>query len=183
MFERTVSVEDFLEGGWRLLRDAAFSRTATERQLALATVSPDGHPQVRTVVLRSANQDTGRLTIFTDVQSRKVTELSARPEAEILFWSEDNRVQLRLKAKIEVLNNTDAWKNLNDEGRLSYGKLPVPGTPIERADGFKVTSDPAAFAVLSCDLRAMDVLYLGDQHKRAVFERAGDGWAGTWIVP
>jgi hypothetical protein len=38
------------------------------------------------------------------------------------------------------------------------------------------------FAVLRCDIRELDLLYLGDIHQRAI-HRKGDPWTSRWVAP
>ncbi|MFP3387127.1 pyridoxamine 5'-phosphate oxidase family protein, partial [Tritonibacter sp. SIMBA_163] len=47
-------------------------RHAPARHPTLATVSPAGMPQARTVVLRGADKQAATLTLYTDVHSDKV---------------------------------------------------------------------------------------------------------------
>ena len=55
----------------RLLRGVR-DRRAPTRHPTLATVTPDGRPKARTVVLRAADKQAGILELHTDLHSAKV---------------------------------------------------------------------------------------------------------------
>lgn len=52
--------------------------------MALATVDPDGQPNVRYVLLKGT--DAGGFTFFSNYQSRKGHDLAAQPKAGLAFW-------------------------------------------------------------------------------------------------
>ena len=58
----------------------------------------------------------------------------------------------------------------------------IRGVHDGHAPAHKPTPDAAAFAVVHLDIRLMDLLHLGPQHRRAQFDR-DDGWAGHWVAP
>ena len=66
----------------RLTR-GVLDRHAPARHPILATVSPDGRPQARTVVLRAADKTAGTLDTHTDLRSAKGTDLRANPFAAL----------------------------------------------------------------------------------------------------
>ncbi|MDQ3554889.1 MAG: pyridoxamine 5'-phosphate oxidase [Chloroflexota bacterium] len=69
----------------RWLADATVSGLLEPYAMSLSTVSPDGDPQVRIVLLRGIDQ--GGLTFYTDRQSEKGRALAAHPvAAAVLFW-------------------------------------------------------------------------------------------------
>jgi len=69
---------------WTRLTRGVHDRHAPARHPTLATVSPQGRPQARTVVLRAVNKTTGTLDIHTDLWSAKVGDLWVTPFAAIL---------------------------------------------------------------------------------------------------
>lgn len=170
---------------WTRLIRGVHDRRAAARHPTLATVAPGGAPQARTVVLRGADRATARLRVYTDVQSAKVAELRARPEAALHVWDSGAHLQMRLSASAAILTGeavADLWGQLSDGARLAYGSDPAPGRPLPDALAYRKQPDPAAFAVLELALQEMDILHLGPQHRRARYTRA-DGWAGEWRAP
>ena len=66
---------------WHRVIRGVRDRHAPARHPTLATVSSEGLPQARTVVLRKADRTSGRLEIHTNLFSPKVVELKATPDA------------------------------------------------------------------------------------------------------
>jgi pyridoxamine 5'-phosphate oxidase len=67
----------------RWLADAAAVPLPEPTAMVLATISADGRPRARTVLLKS--HDSGGFTFYTNRTSRKGTDLAAVPQACLLF--------------------------------------------------------------------------------------------------
>lgn len=170
---------------WRHLTRGVHDRHAPARHPTLATVSPDGRPQARTVVLRAADKTAGTLDIHTDLRSAKVMDLRATPFAALHVWDTSAHLQLRIEARVTILTGHDVaatWQGVPEESRGAYGSTPAPGQPIAQALGYTKAADPACFAVLRLRVSTVDALHLGPNHRRARFDRDND-WAGTWLAP
>ena len=68
---------------WARLTRGVHDRHAPARHPTLATVTPEGRPQARTVVLRAADKAAGTLDIHTDLRSAKVGDLRVTPFAAL----------------------------------------------------------------------------------------------------
>jgi pyridoxamine 5'-phosphate oxidase len=80
--EAMLSVDPFAQfAGW--LADATAVPLPEPTAMVLATVSGDGRPRARTVLLKS--HDSGGFTFYTNRTSRKATDLAAVPRACLLF--------------------------------------------------------------------------------------------------
>ena len=170
---------------WTRLARGVRDRRAAARHPTLATVSPAGMPQARTVVLRAADSVSATVDIHTDINSTKVTELRANPKAALHVWDGTAHLQLRLEARATILTGADVaeiWAQVPETSRIAYGSNPAPGQPVTDGLAFVKHPDPACFAVLRLHVQAMDVLHLGRDHRRARFVR-GDNWAGQWLAP
>ncbi len=160
-------------------------RRAPSRHPTLATVTPEGKPQARTVVLCAADKGTGTLDIHTDLHSAKVAELRRTPFAALHVWDAAARLQMRLEATATILTGPDAavvWAGVPDASRQSYSILPRPGQPITEALDYAKRPDPAIFAVVRLTVQTIDALHLGPHHRRARFDRNA-GWDGIWLAP
>ena len=180
-----ATLPTLLDQVWTRLSRGVHDRHAAARNLTLATVSPDGAPQVRTVVLRAVDRGTARLRVYTDAQSAKMADLRANPQAAVLVWDGQAHLQIRATARVQLLSAEAAaplWAHLSDGARLSYGGTPATGAVIADALAYHKTRDPAAFRVLELQVQEFDILHLGPQHRRARFARADD-WVGAWCVP
>ena len=170
---------------WARLLRGVHDRHAPARHPTLATVTPAGMPQARTVVLRAADMAAGSLDIHTDLHSAKVAQVRATPFAALHIWDSAAHLQLRLEAEVAILTGAEVahiWARVPAPSRLAYGSTPATGQPIAHSLAYRKTPDPASFAVLRLNIGAMDVVHLGPDHRRARFMRA-DGWAGEWLAP
>nr|WP_283255022.1 pyridoxamine 5'-phosphate oxidase family protein [Marivita sp. GX14005] len=178
-------MSDFLDFGWRHLERGEAEPDAAARYPVLATVSPDGAPEARTVVLRRAERDLGVAEIYTDIASHKIASLRAEPRAQLHVWDADSQLQLRLSTRVTLLDGAgleERWSQLGGESRLSYGAVPDPGVTIPKADAYDKRGLFAHFAVLQCRILSIELVHLVTPHKRAVFCET-DGWRGEWWVP
>lgn len=175
----------FLDLAWQRLGRGVADRRAAARHPVLATTSADGWPEARTVVLRSAQRTDNMLEIHTDAASAKVAALRINPRAQLHIWDEKPRLQLRIWAAVEVIRGPGTamhWARVPEPSRAAYGKAPAQGTPIDQVHAYSEERDPAAFTLLRCHPERIDLVELGDIHRRAVYARDSD-WAGQWLVP
>src|ERR1044072_378342 len=74
--------------------------------MSLATVDPDGLPDVRTVLLKGV--DARGFVFYTNTESQKGRELAASPKAGLLFhWKSLNR-QVRIRGPVERVTPEEA---------------------------------------------------------------------------
>lgn len=168
----------------RLSRGVA-DRRAPARHPTMATVNAAGLPEVRTVVLRAFDREAMTLDVHTDLRSTKMDGLAMKPNAAFHVWDAGGHLQMRLATSVAVLSGeqaADHWARVPDPSRQAYGVTPPPGSKIETALDYTKIPDPATFAVLRCRVESLDLLHLGTDHRRAVFERVTD-WAGHWVSP
>ena len=170
---------------WLRLARGVHDRHAAARHPTLATVTQDGMPQTRTVVLRAADKSAGILEIHTDLRSPKVKDLRSTPFAAVHVWDASAHLQLRLEAHVTLLTGPDVaaiWAAVPAASRLSYGSTPAPGQPIGRALDYTKVPDAGSFVVLRLQISTVDALHLGPNHRRARFDRP-NAWAGAWLAP
>jgi len=185
MSEWFETLDGLWDCAWKLLAQGVADRNHPARQPTFATVSPDGWPEARTVVLRALDQTKRSLDIQTDLQSDKIKSLEETSKAAVHFWSPEQRLQIRVQASVRVLSGPEVeaiWQTVPDVARQAYGISPAPGTPIANALDYVKAPDRANFAVLKCAAQTMDLLHLGDDYRRARFTRARD-WVGEWLAP
>lgn len=176
---------------WALLEDAARNKSSPLNLPSVATVTVDGGPAVRTVVLREADRNGPFLTFYTDIRSHKVVQLTAHPRLAWHFWHPGLRLQLRADAHA-VLHHKNAvaqraWQGLHEGSRALYREPLPPGThiadvtealPDADTDGF------ANFSVVATCVSQVEVLeLLAVRHRRARFICDSKGVARQDLVP
>jgi len=161
------------------------SAKGSKRTMTLATVDPNGQPQVCLVVLRSSSWAKKILEFHTDVDSLKFASLSEEPKAQILIWRPDISVQLRISVEINIHCNEKSrklWTQVPGPSQISYGKFPPTGQLITAPFDYENLSSIDKFAVAECAIQKIDFLSLARTHHRAQFLRINN-WAGQWISP
>lgn len=175
----------FLAGAWQHLRRGAADSRSPARYPTFATVSPDGVPEARTVALRRAAPSEAVLEVHTDIVTAKVRALRANPLAALHVWLPKPKVQIRATTRVEIITGDavqDAWDKVPAASRVSYGTAPDPGLAIDHVYGYEKPPLRARFAVLLCHVEHIDLVHLGERHRRAEYRR-DDGWKGTWLAP
>ena len=131
--ERTVDCDPFAQlRAW--LDDAAAAGIAEPNAMTLATVSADGRPSARVVLLRGL--DARGLAFYTNYESRKGNDLAAVPFAAVAFhWRRLNR-QVRVEGAVAKLEpqESDAYFAQRPRGhRLSAWASPQSRVVPDRA--------------------------------------------------
>jgi pyridoxamine 5'-phosphate oxidase len=86
--------------------EAAKSEPRDPNAMSLATVDPDGMPNVRKVLLKGV--DERGFVFYTNTESQKGRELAANPKAGLLFhWKSLNR-QVRVRGPVERVTAEEA---------------------------------------------------------------------------
>jgi hypothetical protein len=177
--------EGILAKVWDTLALGVADATHPARLPTFATISPDGWPEARTVVLRSAHADLGEITLHTDLYSDKIKSLREAPRAALHVWDAKQDLQIRLQAEVLIQSGPDTrslWDKTPDHVQQSYGVTPPPGAPIETALDYSKQPDPNTFAVLRCTIMQIDAVHLGADHRRVSFSRTRH-WQGQWLSP
>ncbi len=155
------------------------------RHPTFASISPDGLPQARTLVLRAFDPEQMALAFHTDGGSDKMAGLRERPFAAIHIWHPSRHLQIRMTADVTIFDGpdaADAWAKVPEASRENYTISPKPGSPLDAALDYEKGSNQARFSILSARVSHMDILYLGDCHRRARYDRLTN-WAGHWVAP
>lgn len=193
-----ADLDALLEEIWRRLERGAADRRAGFRTLQLASLGQDGHPRVRTVVLRAARRAERQLRLHTDARSPKVAELTRSPAVELCAYDARAGIQLRLRGRVEVHAGPTAdaaWAASQPGSLACYRNAFAPGTEL----GDPALADPPPgssasppaqhagrenFRVLLVNLEHLEWLELAASgHRRASFLWTAGRWAGGWRAP
>ena len=96
----TISENPF-EQFARWLNDALHCGENEPTAMIVATVSPDGRPSTRTVLLKGV--ENGKLIFFTNYESRKGRQLTANPYISLINWKD--KYILKGKQRNALLKN------------------------------------------------------------------------------
>lgn len=152
------------------------------RFVQLATVSPEGLPQVRTVVCREFDAETDRLYATTELDSDKVRALTHQPVGELCWYFTETWVQYRLRGVIDIVSANTVerealrarqWQALSANTQQSF-LTPRLQQRFQAAAGDEKIPDQ--FAVLRLTVDRVDHVVLKGLPQRRVSERTPEGW-------
>ena len=204
MNESTLTKHDFCEAGDPLilfgewLTDAKASEINDPNAVALATVDPDGLPDVRMVLLKDF--DARGFVFYTNFGSAKGREILATMKAAMCFHWKSLRRQVRLRGVVSVVGDdeADAYYATRPRGSrigawASAQSRPLPSRAVleqaVRDTEARYPSDdvprPAHWSGFRIDPVEMEFWH--DRpfrlHDRLRFTRDGDGWSKTRLYP
>ena len=88
------------------LNEAIKSEPNDPNAMALATVDPDGLPDVRMVLMKGF--DTDGFVFYSHIASQKGRELAANPKAALLFHWKSLRRQVRIRGNVTPVSDAEA---------------------------------------------------------------------------
>tara|TARA_B100001778_G_scaffold242237_1_gene202557 strand:- start:1313 stop:1885 length:573 start_codon:yes stop_codon:yes gene_type:complete len=178
-------LKEMYEYAWRLIVRGTVDKKSPAHHPTFGTFGSFGMPELRTVVLRHADQKASSLEVHTDVESKKVEELKLNPNVGIHIWFPSNKLQVRIKAVSEIKTGNaikQQWEKTPDVSRISYGTLPTPGTIIQSSFAYEKPANFERFCIINVNIEEMDLTHLGVRHTRAVFTKKTN-WSGSWLAP
>ncbi|MEX0839194.1 MAG: pyridoxamine 5'-phosphate oxidase family protein [Parvibaculum sp.] len=197
---RALTLQDTAVLAFALLEEGAGDALSPLRKPALATVSANGAPALRTVILRNFDRKARVLELFTDARSTKVAELKREPRASMLFYDPRRDLQLRLSGSAVPLTGAaaaDAWAAAGLPSRRAYLAVAAPGTPSAaptsglpaEIEGLipsidKLEEGRVNFALICFGFDEADLVVLSRTgHRRAHIRWPADAPVMEWLVP
>jgi len=171
---------------WKELGRASQDRHHAWRTPVLATVDDYGAVNARTVVLRSVDQASQTLQIFTDQRSPKVVEIVNEPKAIFVFWSA--RLNWQLRVRVCVSNQAYGphveanWQRVKQTAAVAdYLGALAPGSPCPETFSAPILPQQTNnFTLLIAQVTEIDWLELGQAgHRRARLLQ--NTW--QWLAP
>lgn len=194
----TASAEPFsLFSAW--FEEARASEPSDPDAMALATVDAAGMPDVRIVLLKGFGPD--GFVFYTNYQSRKATELAARPIAALnLHWKSLKR-QVRIRGMVEKVDGATSDVYFATRQRQSQigAWASQQSRPLESRAAFEAITEQIAERFADQDvprpahwggfrLRPVSIEFWQDRpfrlHDRIEFTRDASGnWTKTRLFP
>ena len=185
---------------WLSLWRRAYARNRRQRYVQLATVSPEGLPEVRTVVLRGID-DTGRPYVFSDGRSAKIAALRAGSLLEMHVYWDKSKEQFRLRGHVQCYPSLEPTPSLDEDAKRWQAKRQelwqaqgergqqlfvqgAPGSSLEQRQQEAIPHEaPAHFCLLVLQAQRCDYLRLGEPQERRCYWLEHNTWQGGLVIP
>ena len=183
---------------WLMLDDAVTNR-GSQFRIPTFICGDQSSFDGRIVVLRKSDQKNNLVQFHSDIRSDKIQKLKKNPNAAMLFYDKEEKIQVRLKVECTVNHNNNVTKEswsktqhisrkcyLVDNGPGTESDIPTSGLKPE-LDNFEFTMEQSEegyknFTVIQCKIKTIEWLYLAAKgHRRARFEL--DNNKEYWLVP
>ena len=183
---------------WLMLDDAVTNR-GSQFRIPTFICGDQSSFDGRIVVLRKSDQQNSLVQFHSDIRSDKIQKLKKNPNAAMLFYDKEEKIQVRLKVECTVNHNNNVTKEswsktqhisrkcyLVDNGPGTESDIPTSGLKPE-LDNFEFTMEQSEegyknFTVIQCKIKSIEWLYLAAKgHRRARFEI--DNSKEYWLVP
>jgi pyridoxine/pyridoxamine 5'-phosphate oxidase len=184
-----TQLETILEQCWTAFRTGANKADSPWRLPIVGTAGASG-AELRTVVLRAADENTRSLVFHTDARSQKAKELEKSGQAAWLFFNPQSGVQIRAQTHVTLLQHNDTarklWEQVPAEAQANYSSALTPGEPV-KDQPLRLLNDDETFQnfmVVQCKIDFLDWLQISeDGHQRAQFNWDGHAWNGVQVAP
>ena len=187
---------------FRALLDEAIAvdrtRLPEPTAFALGTVSPDGQPAVRIVLLKAV--DPKGFVFYTNYESRKGRELLATKKAAMCFHWQPMEKQVRVEGDVETVtaeeadayfasrirgSQVGAWASRQSQPMSSRHELEERYAEVEARYAGKDVPRPPHWSGFRIVPRVIEFWHAMPSrlHERERYERRGDGWATDYLFP
>ncbi len=178
--------------------EAVTSEPDVPDAMNLATVSADGRPSARMVLLKSF--DELGFVFYTNTQSRKGDDIAANPHGALCFhWKSLGR-QVRVEGVLDFVSDAEsdtywdsrprgsqiaAWASDQSHAIADRSTLEARVAEVEQRFAGKTVSRPPHWRGyrLTPDLIEFWLNVPNRLHDRLVFHRTGDGWHTERLSP
>lgn len=188
-----MDLSAFHLAAWDALRLGASPTRSPFTIWQCATLGLDGAPQLRSIVLRGADEASRALSFHTDLRSPKIREISADARVSLVGVDLDSHRQIRVGGTAQVVVDAarvqQMWSAARPHTLILYQAPLPPGTPIDAPEQGHVPAQAegdgfARFALIEIRLQWLELLDLTpNRHRRARFHYEPAGWRGQWIAP
>lgn len=193
----TESAEPYLLFA-RWLEDATKSEPNDPNATALATVDPDGMPNVRMVLLKGFDQD--GFVFYTNYESAKGQEILSSMKAAMCFHWKSLRRQVRVRGNVEKVSDAEAdayyasrprgsrigaWASA--QSRPLEGRFALEKAVAEYTARYAIGEIPRPPHWSGFRIKPTAIEFWHDRafrlHDRVRFEAEGANWTKTRLYP
>lgn len=180
------------------MAEAETSEINDPNAMALATISPEGRPEVRIVLLKDADEN--GFTFFTNRESAKGQSLKAHPYAELNFHWKSLERQIRISGSIIETSNAEsdayfatrrrenrlgAWASNQSRELESYESFERRVAEMDKKFTGQDVPRPPYWGGYRVIPERMEfwIAHPARLHTRFVYVKENDKWTARWLFP
>ena len=180
------------------LEEARETEPINPNAMTLATADAKGRPSARMVLLKGV--DCEGFVFYTNLGSRKASELTVNPHAALCFYWRALAKQVRVEGSIELVNADEADTYFASRPKLSQlgawaskqsqpleGRLALEKRVAKYTAKFNVGTVPRPEFWSGFRLRPVQIELWKEEafrlHDRTRYKRVGDGWSVDRLYP
>lgn len=169
------------------LQEALKTKEHPFNYFSLATVGLSKTPRLRTVLLRSVDEDLN-ITFYTDSRSKKVTHIRENSNVSLLFFHPQNLMQFYIKGHASIVKDQEMlqclWDEIPEKSKKDYITELGPGTVINKNSKIEYLDNDNYFCVIKIITDKIEYLELKQpNHVRVEYRKETNGWEGKYLVP
>lgn len=166
--------------------------------MTLATVDNHGRPSARTVLLKDA--DLGGFVFYTNLQSRKGSQLAGNPAVSLVFWWRETAEQVLVDGSVEPVSVVEAdayfasrprgsqigaWASLQSQPLDSRQALVERVAEIEARYAGREVPRPEHWSGFRVRPRRVEFWYGREYrlHERVCYQLDGASWQESLLYP
>ena len=155
----------------------------------------------RIIVLRGIDEKKKKIWFHSDIRSNKIRILKSNPDATLLFYDKNEKIQLRVFGSVKINYQNDiarkSWEKTAHMSRQCYLGDKAPGSDsldpasglTTEVDNLKYTKEESEsgyknFCVIETFIKSIEWLYLAAKgHRRAYFSMKNNSLEKKWLIP
>tara|TARA_Y100000590_G_scaffold418888_1_gene520134 strand:+ start:502 stop:1107 length:606 start_codon:yes stop_codon:yes gene_type:complete len=185
----------------KMLLDGVKNRNHSFHTPIFSNINLNNQINSRTVVLRRFDNEKNCLYFHTDFRSTKVKEIINKPNTYFVFYSNEEKIQLRIKTISKIHHNNscslEAWQKTKLPSRKCYLAKKNPGSKSKDDDdsipkhlmGIDPNKEESEqgyknFALIESKIDSFEWLYLSSKgHKRLLINLIKNKKKYQWLIP